>query len=50
MTINDSNTSARVEMLDEVNGNVWELDLLVREELGDYNLYIKRDNRIKGAQ
>lgn len=47
MTINDSNTSARVEMFDEVNKDVLELDLLVREELGDYNLYMKRD---KGAR
>lgn len=49
LTINESSTSARVEMFDNVNGNVWELDLLVREELGDYNLYMKRDKETRST-
>jgi hypothetical protein len=49
ITINDSNTSARVMIFDEVNGNVWELDLLVKETLGggDFSMYMKKDDRTK---
>jgi hypothetical protein len=36
-------------IFDEVNGNVWELDLLVKETLGggDFSMYMKKDDRTK---
>ncbi len=49
ITINDSNTRAKVEMFDEVNGNVWGLDLLVKESPGDgdYSIYVKKVERME---
>lgn len=51
--INDSNTSAKVMIVREEwgngNGGVWDLDLLVREILGDgdFNIYLKNVNSTK---
>lgn len=51
--INDSNTSAKLMISHEEWGDgkegVWDQDLLVREALseGDFNLYVKKDARIK---
>jgi len=49
ITISDSNASANVKIFDEVNGDVWEIDLLVKESLGngDFSIYMKKDDRTK---
>jgi len=43
------NTSANVMIFDEVNGDVWEIDLLVKQTLsdGDFSIYMKKDDRTK---